>query len=190
MADAGSSAYGLALVAELARKSGLLWVGYAGRTHPVWHAYLDGAGHDGAVCVVSGGGEQPLPEIAEQPEVTLILRSKASRHQVARARARVEVVAPGTPSWDVVTAVLAANRLNLVDPSTAAARWAAGSVVVKLVPSEVLATPGTLPDDAARQQPVDTPATTNAAAPFVLGRRGRAGRSLSSTTTKRDPRDR
>jgi hypothetical protein len=39
-----------ALVAELARRTGLCWVRYDGRDHAVWHVW-----HDDALCLVSDG---------------------------------------------------------------------------------------------------------------------------------------
>lgn len=120
------------LVAELARKSGLLWVRYDGADHPVWHAWVDDA-----VCVVAGGHEQPLPGIADQHEVTLLLRSKTTRHLVTTATARVEVLGPGDEAWPAVTEALRAGRLNLRDRAEAVDRWAHESVVVRLVPVPV-----------------------------------------------------
>ena len=59
-----------ALLAEAATKSGLLWVDVPGdRAWPAWHVWVDGAAY-----VVSGPGEQALPELPES--VVLVLRSK------------------------------------------------------------------------------------------------------------------
>ena len=96
------------LVADLAKKSGLVWVTYAGRDHAVWHEWIGDA-----VCVVSGGAEQSLPGIADQQTVTLSLRSKSTRALAARVEARVEVVAPGSEHWQSVTSTLRSGRLNL-----------------------------------------------------------------------------
>ncbi|MCW2789188.1 MAG: hypothetical protein JWQ91_2007 [Aeromicrobium sp.] len=125
------------LVADLAKKSGLVWVSYAGRSHAVWHEWVGDA-----VAVVSGGTEQALPDIAAQPVVTLLLRSKSTRARVAEAEARVEVVAPGSEHWDTVTSALKSGRLNLTDSGDAIERWGRESVVVRLVPTGVVAVPG------------------------------------------------
>ncbi|MET0953259.1 MAG: hypothetical protein ABWX57_08215 [Aeromicrobium sp.] len=125
------------LVADLAKKSGLVWVSYAGRSHAVWHEWVGDA-----VAVVSGGTEQALPDIAAQPVVTLLLRSKSTRARVAEAEARVEVVAPGSEHWDTVTSALRSGRLNLTDSGDAIERWGRESVVVRLVPTGVVAVPG------------------------------------------------
>ena len=119
-----------ALVAELAKKSGLVWVSYEGHAHPVWHEWIGDA-----VCVVVNGGEQPLPDIASQPVVTLLLRSKAHRHLVAEAEATVEVISPESEHWDVVTTTLRTGRLNVADRDNAVERWAETSQVVRLVPT-------------------------------------------------------
>jgi hypothetical protein len=129
------------LVAELAKKSGLVWVTYAGRDHAVWHEWFGDA-----VCVVSGGREQSLPDIAEQRRVTVSLRSKSTRALAARVEARVDVVAPDSEHWHGVTSALRSGRLNLTDTDTAVERWAAESVVVRLVPDAPAATPDAMSD--------------------------------------------
>ncbi|WP_332667897.1 hypothetical protein [Aeromicrobium sp.] len=119
------------LVAELAKKSGLLWVSYAGRTHAVWHEWVGDA-----VCVVAGGSEQPLPDIERHETVMLSLRSKSTRALVAKAKAKVEVVTPESEHWEPVTTALKSGRLNLDDGDHAVERWAGESVVVRLVPTD------------------------------------------------------
>jgi hypothetical protein len=118
------------LVADLAKKSGLVWVSYARHSRPIWHEWVDGA-----VCLVTGGTEQPLPGIADHQTVTLLLRSKASRALVATAEARVEVITPESEHWEPVTTALKAGRLNLADSDDAIERWARESTVVRLVPT-------------------------------------------------------
>lgn len=136
------------LVADLAKKSGLVWVTYQGRDHAVWHEWVGDA-----ICVVSGGSEQSLPGIADQDVVTISLRSKTTRALAARVEARVEVVAPGSEHWETVTTALRAGRLNLADSATAVDRWAAESVVVRLVPDSPASTPTAIADDLDRTAP-------------------------------------
>lgn len=124
------------LVAELAKKSGLLWISYAGRTHPVWHEWVGDA-----ACVVAGGSEQPLPDIERHETVMLSLRSKSTRALVAEVKARVEVVAPDSEHWEPVTTALKTGRLNLSDSDNAIERWAHESVVVRLVPTDDISLP-------------------------------------------------
>ena len=136
------------LVAELAKKSGLVWVAYAGRSHAVWHEWSGDA-----ICVVSGGTEQSLPGIAEHDRVTVLLRSKTTRALAAAVEARVEIVDPGSEHWDPTTTALRTGRLNLADSDGAIERWAAGSVVVRLVPEGPVSVPGTMPTELAHTSP-------------------------------------
>ncbi len=137
-----------ALVAELAKKSGLVWVSYGGRSHPVWHEWVGDA-----VCVVAGGGEQPLPDIESQQTVTLLLRSKAHRHLVAEAEATVEVLTPESEQWEVVTSTLKTGRLNIEGREDAIERWAAESQVVRLVPTGSAIHTGAIPDAIGQSSP-------------------------------------
>ncbi len=158
-----------AFVAEVAKKSGLMWIVYDGTWHPVWHAWLEDA-----ACVVAGGDEQPLPGIKEQPDVVLDLRAKSTRAQVAQVRATIEVIDPEHPDWVEVTALLASERLNLFEPDEAVARWARECVVVRLRPTDLLASPGHLGHSDQRQQPLESPARTVRGRPFALHRQRRA----------------
>ncbi|MGZ5367446.1 hypothetical protein [Aeromicrobium sp.] len=119
-----------ALVAELAKKSGVVWVTYDAQPHPVWHEWVGDA-----VCLVANGGEQPLPGIESESTVTLVLRSKANRHLIAEAEATVEVLTPASEHWDVVTLALRTGRLNLHDRDSAIERWSRESQVIRLIPT-------------------------------------------------------
>lgn len=136
------------LVADLAKKSGLVWVSYDGRDHAVWHEWVGDA-----VCVVSGGTEQSLPGIADQQVVTLKLRSKSTRAMAAEVEARVELIGPDSEHWDPVTTALRTGRLNLVDTQHAVERWATGSVVARLLPTGSTTVAGELPTDIGHTAP-------------------------------------
>lgn len=165
----------LALIAELAKKSSVCWVRYDGATYPVWHVWSDDA-----LCLVSGGDEQPLPGIGGQGTVEVILRSRQSGGRLMTWQGRVEVVAPADPRWPAVTATLVAERLNLDDQSTAAARWAEESVVTRIVPSgPALELPGSLSAEDHAAPPGATPATTRTPLPRVLHRRVQRRQRLS-----------
>jgi hypothetical protein len=125
------------LVAELARKTGLCWVRYDGRDHAVWHVW-----HDDALCLVSGGDEQPLPDIPDGARVGVVMRSKDTGGRVLTWIGRVSVVLPQDEGWAGTTAALVAGRLNLRDPATAAERWASTSVVRRVTPTGEFARPG------------------------------------------------
>ena len=127
-----------ALVAELARKTGLCWVrydpstgsGHRGRDHAVWHVW-----HDDALCLVSGGDEQPLPDLPDGARVEVVMHSKDTGGRVLTWVGRVSVVPPEDEAWPGTTAALVAGRLNLRDPATAAERWAGSSVVRRIRPT-------------------------------------------------------
>jgi hypothetical protein len=167
-----------ALVAELAKKTSTSWVRYAGETHAVWHAWVDGA-----LCLVSGGEEQPLPGIDElEPgdRVEVTMRSKENGGRLVTWVAEPHVVRPGDEAWEPVTTALVAGRLNLDDLSTAADEWAEHSVITRLVPTgELVEQPGSLSADSHRAEPKPTPATTRGRLPKVLHRRVRRRPKLS-----------
>jgi hypothetical protein len=168
-------ALGRALVAELAKKTAVCWVSYAGRTHAVWHVW-----HDGALCLVSGGDEQPLPDIEDGARIEVTLRSKDNGGRLVTWVGTSSVVRPGSEEWQPVTGVLVRERLNLDDLATAADGWARTSVVRRVVPTgELVESPGDLPDGAHRAMPLPTPATTRGALPRILHRRVKRRPKLS-----------
>ena len=117
------------LIEEATRKSGVVWVTTDGapRAQPVWHLW-----HDGAMYVVSGGIEQPLP-VAQR--ATVAVRSKERQADLlVEWAADVDAVAPGSPLWDEVVPLLHARRLNAPDGDAQPARWARESVVQRFRP--------------------------------------------------------
>lgn len=178
--DMTSEAFADALVAELAKKTSTSWLRYdpgSGEptTHAVWHVWLDGA-----LCLVSGGREQPLPGIDEADRVEVTMRSKESGGRLLTWVAEPHVVRPGDELWEPVTTALVAGRLNLEDLGTAADDWAEHSLVTRLVPTgELVEQPGSLSSDAHRAEPRPTPATTRGRLPKVLHRRVRRRPKLS-----------
>jgi hypothetical protein len=117
------------LVAELGRRTDVCWVRSGDRTQLVWHAWVDDA-----LAVVSGGGEQPFPEVPEGGRVEVVMRSKDSGGAVLTWSGRVDVVHPDDDAWDSTVRALLARRQNLPDPSEAPRSWAHRSVVRRLVP--------------------------------------------------------
>lgn len=156
-----------ALVAELARKTATCWVRTDGRAQAVWHVW-----YDGALCLVSGGQEQPMPEIADGGRVEVTLRSKDNGGRLVTWVGTASVVRPGSEAWDGVSTALVAGRLNAPDLATAADGWAVHSVVRRVVPTgETLESPGQLSDQDHRETPRETPATTRGPLPRILHRR-------------------
>ncbi|MGH3474100.1 MAG: hypothetical protein ACRDOT_04220 [Aeromicrobium sp.] len=138
----------LDLVTDLAKKSGLVWITAHDRTYPVWHELVDGA-----ICVVGGGGEQPVPDVQDDDKVLIQLRSKTNRQLVATVEATVEVLTPESSTWDNVTAALKSGRLNLPDSDHAIERWARESTVLRLVPHEPVILASDLPTDRRQTSP-------------------------------------
>ena len=164
-----------ALVAELAKKTSVCWVRWGDRTHAVWHVW-----HDDSLCVVSGGDEQPLPDIDDGARVEVVLRSKDNGGRLVTWVGTASVVRPDSEAWGPVTAALVPDRLNAPDLATTADGWAQTSVVRRIVPTgEYAEAPGDLSDDAHRATPQPTPATTLGRLPRVLHRRVKRRPKLS-----------
>jgi hypothetical protein len=120
-----------ALVEEATKRSAVVWVAGAGRAHPVWHLW-----HDGAAYVVTGGLEQPLPDVLPGSRAVVAVRSKATQSdRLVQWVADVSAVDPGTPEWDEVVPLLHAKRLNAPDGEQQPQRWARESVVLRLTPT-------------------------------------------------------
>jgi hypothetical protein len=182
-----TEAFTAALVAELAKKTGVSWLTYTAwtrsgevtATHAVWHTWVETDG-GGVVYVVSGGDEQPLPGIEQVDRVEVTMRSKENGGRLVTWVARAEEVTPADDDWEPATAALVAGRLNLADLSTAADQWAQTSRVTRLTPTgEVLEQPGDLSEDAHRAVPRPTPATTRGPLPRILHRRVKRRPTLS-----------
>ncbi|HET6652965.1 MAG TPA: hypothetical protein VFH10_10025 [Nocardioides sp.] len=171
-----------ALLAELGKKTGVSWLRYGAAgcpAHAAWHVWLD-TGDRGALYVVSGGTEQPLPGLERATRVEVTMRSKDNGGRLVTWVADASRVTPEDDRWEPVTAALVAGRLNLPDLATAADGWAESSVVTRLVPTgEVVETPGDLSDEHHRAVPPETSATTRGALPKVLHRRVRRRPKLS-----------
>lgn len=111
------------LVAEATRRSGVVWVGAV----LLWHVW-----HDGAMYVVGGGPEQALP-VGPGDRATVAVRSKtAPAGLLVQWDADVSQVEVGTPLWDEVLPLLAAERLNA--EAGRADRWASECTVLRFVP--------------------------------------------------------
>jgi hypothetical protein len=143
----------LDVVAELAKKSGLLWIRHDDRTFPVWHEWIADEESGGAVYVVGDGAEQPLPAVVDGGVVTLLLRAKSDRHLVASVDATVERITPDDDRWPAVTDTLKAGRLNLADSDGAVERWARESRVLRLVPRDPVTRAGEMATDRERTYP-------------------------------------
>ena len=163
-----------ALIEEACRKSAMAWLRAAGQTRAsaAWHIW-----HDGALYVVSGGREQPLPAMPEGEPVTVTVRSKDTGARLVTWVGAASAVSPGSPEWEAAVPELHAKRLNPTDGEKQPARWARESTVTRIVPTgELVEAPGRMPSRSQAAAPPGSPATTRGALPFVIGRRARRRR--------------
>jgi hypothetical protein len=165
-----------ALVEEAARKSGLVWIQPrdAERAQAVWHVW-----QDGAVYVLSGGLEQPVPDgLADGTLLTV--RSKDKRSRLATVATRVRTVEPGSAEWETVVPALVAKRLNLPDGEAAPARWARECTLHRLEPTEdIVETPDAPSTTAHAMSPPSSPARTRVPRPLHLFGRPKRRRPLT-----------
>ena len=170
-------------MAEACAKSDTVWLRPAGRdrARAAWHVW-----HEGEVCVVTGPGEQQLPDLdaldSPVPTVEVIVPSKDTRARLVTFTATHRLLESGTPEWLSAAEALAASRLNAVSAPDGAGmvpHWAEEAQIHALLPDELIeAVAGTeeTPDD--RLAPPDSPGTTLTRRPFHLGRRRRRARRL------------
>jgi hypothetical protein len=152
-----------ALVEEATKKSGLVWVdGQA-----LWHVWVDGG-----MCVVGGGGEQPLPSgMVDGGTVRVVVRSKDKGGRLVAWTGRVSLLAPQGEAWGAAVEELRAKRLNSPDASAVADRWSRECTVFRLTPEgPPVETPSTMPDASGAASPPPTPATTRHPVPPALPR--------------------
>jgi hypothetical protein len=166
-----------ALIEEAAKKSALLWLAAepGGRAYAAWHVWVDGA-----VLVVSGGLEQPMPVLdllAADRYIIVTLRSKDTWGRLVTWVGRAETIAPDDDAWPAAASELHAKRLNSPDGEAAIERWRGESVITRIVPTgELLESPTHMPSGSRRAEPPDSPATTRGRLPFTIGRRARRRR--------------
>lgn len=164
-----------ALITELARKTGVSWLRYGEATHAAWHLWFDDS-----LYVLSGGDEQPLPGIEHVERVQVTMRSKDNGGRLLTWMAVASAVLPEDELWGPVTALLAADRLNVPNLRDAPERWARTSRVTRLLPTgEMVEDPDRLDDGPHLAVPPVTGATTSGRLPRVLHRRVRRRPPLS-----------
>lgn len=152
------------LVAEAMKKAEIAWITTDTRpAYPVWCLWIDDA-----LYLVSGGDEQPAPGLAS---ATVAIVSARGDHggRIVAWTASVSVVSPEGGTWADITTQLAGKRLNASGTSQALIdRWAAQSVVIRLVPVDDRVNAVATGSGAA--VPRSTPATPRTAKPFRLHR--------------------
>jgi hypothetical protein len=142
------------------------------RPSPVWCLW-----QDGAMYVVSGPGEQPVPGLASASGALVTLRGDHGG-RVLTWPATVSTVDPNDARWSSVAGALAAKRLN--SPGGAeqtVQRWASECVVSRLTPAgDPVEAGASLPDASLAEPAPQTPATRPTRRPFRLHRVRRTGR--------------
>jgi hypothetical protein len=171
-----------ALIAGACTKSAVLWLKPSGegRFHPAWHVW-----HEDAVHVVSGIGEQLLPNLTGPLDV--LVPSKDTGARAVTFTAWGEPLAAGDPNWDDAAAALRAARLNTLEPDEQRARWASGAMITRLEPVAVVAHGAGREDEGSgAAAPARTPATTTGRRPWHLRSRSR-GRLRPRWRARRSP---
>jgi hypothetical protein len=116
------------LVAEACRKSGVVWLTVGGRPPRVaWHVW-----HAGADYVLTGGGEQDVPGLAETGTVEVAVRAKSDGSLLVTWQATAEPVEPGSETWDELEPLLRKARLHAEPDPTS--RWRGRSRLTRLLP--------------------------------------------------------
>lgn len=165
-----------ALVSEAMRRTSLVWLTYAddGRPRPVWHAW-----GDGVAFVVSGGPEQPLPEILDADRVIVTARAKETRDRLVSFIAQADTLVPWTEEWRIAVDALRPARLNAAAGAALAEVWAAESTVTRLTPTgELVEQPGSYVSGSLAAPPPGSPATTAGPRPWLAHRRTRGAPRL------------
>jgi hypothetical protein len=159
---APSAAELTALVEEATKKSGLVWV----NGQALWHAWVDGA-----MCVVGGPGEQPLPRLTDGGTARVAVRSRDKWGRLVSWNARVRQLAPGGEQWAAAAAELKGKRLNSPHGEAIVEWWGANCRLFRLEPDGLPEEyPGMMSADSGAAVPVPSGATTRSAAPSGLPR--------------------
>ena len=95
----------------------------------MWHVWSDDA-----LCVVSGGDEQPLPDLEDGARVEVLMRSKDNGGRLVTWAGPRPSYARRTSGGRRPRRPSCAGRLNVPDLATAADGWAGTSVVRRIVP--------------------------------------------------------
>ncbi len=160
--------FGRALAEEATKKSGMVWLSVVGgRPRAAWHVW-----HADALCLVTGGLEQELPDLYDGARVRVTVPSKDKGGRLVTWTAAAHLLRPDTEAWRDTTTALHAQRLNPPDGEEQPTRWARESQVWRLEPTnELVEKPGAMPEGSHAAPPPPSPATTRGPLPFMLGRR-------------------
>ena len=136
-----------------------------GRDWPVWYVPAGEVAY-----VVSGPGEQELPELPASVQITL--RSKDTREYAGRYAASTTRLRPDDEEWDYAVGALRPARLNPPDDDPVA-RWSSDGAVWALRPDFDAPEPVARDAPSGAREPAPTTATTRGRMPGHLGKRRR-----------------
>ena len=149
------------LVDEAAKKAGIAWVSIdGGPAFAVWCLTIDGA-----ICVVTGPGEQDLPGIEVASTVFVTLRGDHGGAIVSYP-VTVERIKPESDRWEVIAPQMASKRLNASGTAEdLMARWAKECALWAM---SALGEPAGLGADDQRAEPRPSTAVNATRMPFKL----------------------
>lgn len=158
---------GHSLIEEATKKAAIAWVAVDGEPARLLWCLAD----SGALCLVTGPGEQSAPGLTPAAPAWVTLRGDHGG-RVVTWPADVTRLEPGSDRWQQVVPQLASKRLNASGgPESLAARWAAECTVLQLSPAGGPVTAGgALPTGSLAEPPRGSPATRRTRSPFRLHR--------------------
>lgn len=155
------------LVAEAMKKAAIVWLTVSDRpAYPVWCLPIADS-----LYVVTGGDEQPAPDLTSSADVTVAARGDHGG-KIVSWLATASRIAPDDDAWSDIATQLAGKRLNSSGPTEAlVAKWAEDSVVIRLTPADDDAATGSdASTGSGAAVPRETPVTTRTPKPFRLHR--------------------
>ncbi len=114
------------------KKGSIVWVGVPQVdgtlvTRPAWYVQ-----QDRSIYVLTGPGEQELPNLAHVSEVQVTVKSKEIKAEIGVVKAAVRVVDNTSDEFDRIATLGMGTRLNLPDGDGALERWRASCVMAEL----------------------------------------------------------
>ncbi|HEU4948158.1 MAG TPA: hypothetical protein VFT31_13490 [Kribbella sp.] len=169
----------VAEIAAVMKKAGLVWLSWGGRRAvPAWFAAVDGSYV--VLADKSGGDEQPLPGLAENGAVEVVVPAKPATNRLASWTASVRRLEPRSEEWTAAAQVLRTERLNASGLDTQLERWQDSADLLVLEPTgQITEAAGRYDDSPRAEAPAATPATTRGPRPTTLHRRSRRRPELS-----------
>ncbi|MDQ2853088.1 MAG: hypothetical protein M3Y49_20575 [Actinomycetota bacterium] len=149
-------------------KSTICWLEIDGRDWPAWYVAVGDTAY-----IVSGAGEQELPDLPATLPITL--RVRTALQYAGKFEATADRLRQGDEAWDEAVGALRPARLNSTGDDQVG-RWVGDGVVWAVRPDFEHLLPFERNAPSGAREPTPTPATTRVPIPRHLGgRRRRAG---------------